>query len=50
MNKSEYHQKMDTLVKDGNAYKKLKSDPSKKLQRNLNKKLWQLRLHIFVLL
>ncbi|CAB4032031.1 Hypothetical predicted protein, partial [Paramuricea clavata] len=35
---------MDTLVNDGNTYKKLKSDPSKKLQRNLNQKLWPLHL------
>ncbi|CAB4012864.1 Hypothetical predicted protein [Paramuricea clavata] len=35
---------MDTLVNDGNTYKKLKNDPSKKLQHNLNKKLWPLHL------
>ena len=44
MDKSEYHKKMDTLVNDENTYKKLKSDPSKKLQRNLNKKFWPLHL------
>ncbi len=35
---------MNTLVNDENTYKKLKSDPSKKLQRNLNQKLWPLHL------
>ena len=37
MDKSDYHKKMDTLVNDKNTYKKLKNDPSKKLQRKLNK-------------
>ena len=42
MNKTEYRKKMDNLVKDDKTYKQLKRDPSKKLQRKLNDKLFQL--------
>ena len=42
MNKTEYREKMDNLVSDEKTYKKLKSDPSKKLQRKLNEKLYPL--------
>ena len=42
MNKMEYHQKMCNLVNDDKAYKRLKKDPSKKLQRKLNEKLYPL--------
>ena len=42
MNKTEYHKKMCNLVNDDKTYKRLKKDPSKKLQRNLNEKLYPL--------
>ena len=42
MNKTEYSKKMDNLVSDDKTYKKLKSDPSKKLQQKLNEKLYPL--------
>ncbi|CAB4041662.1 Hypothetical predicted protein, partial [Paramuricea clavata] len=42
MNKTEYREKMDNLVSDDKTYKKLKSDPSKKLQLKLNEKLYPL--------
>ena len=42
MNKTEYREKMNNLVKDDRTYKQLKRDPSKKLQRKLNDKLFQL--------
>ena len=44
MNKSEYREKMDTLVNDKNTYQKLKSDPAKQLQSKLNEKPWPLHL------
>ena len=40
MNKMEYHQKMCNLVNDDKTYKRLKKDPSKKLQHKLNEKLY----------
>ena len=42
MNKMEYHQKMCNLVNDDKTYKRLKKDPSKKLQHKLNEKLYPL--------
>lgn len=42
MNRSEYHQKMSSLVNDEQTYKKLDRDPSQKLQRKLNNKLFTL--------
>ena len=39
MNKTEYHQKMCNLVNDDKTYKRLKKDPSKKLQPKLNANL-----------
>ena len=42
MNKTEYREKMDNLPSDDKTYNKLKSDPSKKLQRKLNEKLYPL--------
>ena len=42
MNKTEYREKMDNLVGDDKTDKKLKSDPSKKLQQKLNFKLYPL--------
>jgi hypothetical protein len=42
MNKTEYREKMDNLPSDDKTYNKLKSDPSNKLQRKLNEKLYPL--------
>ncbi len=42
MNKTEYRKKMGDSVNDDKTYKQLKRDPSKKLQRKFNDKLFQL--------
>ena len=44
MDKTDYHNKMDTLVNDKQTYEVLTRDPTPTLQRKLNKKIFSLRL------
>ena len=43
MDKTDYYDKMDTLVNDKQTYKELKQDPTPALQRRLNGKLLSLK-------
>ena len=43
MNKTDYHNKMDSLVDDKDTYELLKKDPTPSLQRKLNSKLLALK-------
>ena len=43
MDKTDYYDKMDTLVNDKQTYEKLKRDPTPSLQRKLNSKLLDLK-------
>ena len=43
MDKTDYYDKMDTLVNDKQTYEELKRDPTPSLQRKLNSKLLDLK-------